>query len=105
LELGQPVDEEMEDEFDPFPGQPHNSLHEVVWQEGVLAALLIPLDPTLPHPCDVRDKHRPEADKSTFYISKEQIFDGIFKIAKSTEAEGVSIATLTEMMRTKINLG
>jgi hypothetical protein len=101
---GRAVDEDMENEFDPFPGQLHPSLKSVGWKEGVLASLLLPIDPALSLPKDVRDSYRPAADKSAFYIGSDQIFNGIFRAVRSDEAEGAGMAMLTDMMMTKINI-
>ena len=98
MKLGLPVDEEMEDGFNPFPDDPHHSLHDVGWKERSPRVA-----PALSHPKDVRNKHRPVADKNTFYISKEQssrVSSGLLIATRRS----VSIATLTEMMNTKLDI-
>jgi hypothetical protein len=103
-ELDFPVDEEMEDEFDPFPDEPHNGMSTVDWGEGLVASLLKPIDATLLQPWQVRDTDTvsPMVDEASFWISKDQIYD-IFKDKQDDPSEGMG--GLTALMETVFETG
>ncbi|KAJ4337108.1 hypothetical protein N0V87_004961 [Didymella glomerata] len=45
------------------------------------------------------DKHRPKPDEDSFYVSKYQIFNGIFKVEGDADpGAGVGMATLCDML-------
>jgi hypothetical protein len=88
IELSLSEDDEMGDEFDSYPNRCHTPLRNIDWKEGTFASLLISIDPTLPHPSKVSYKDRPAADESAFFISREEIFDGIFGVGHSVEDDG-----------------
>ncbi|KAG9185926.1 hypothetical protein G6011_07257 [Alternaria panax] len=93
---------EGEDSFDPFSEDGYPGLSRVAWGSGIVFSLLQPIDDTLPHPKILSEKHRQKPDESTFYTSKQQIFEGMFKVGQGvTEELGEGMATLTQMMKTK----
>jgi hypothetical protein len=99
------MEEEVADDFDPFPGEYHLGLSWVQWDDidGIVLPLMLPVDAALPHPKKVREKDRPKADEGTFYVTKEHVFQGIFKITEGVNTElGEGMATLTYMMNTKL---
>jgi hypothetical protein len=68
-ELGLPVEEEenSEDEFDPFPDDPHPGMQSVDWKgEGIVASLLEPVDAELPYPWHVKPSHRLALGEASF---------------------------------------
>ncbi|KAF2621958.1 hypothetical protein BU25DRAFT_463254 [Macroventuria anomochaeta] len=53
----------------------------------LLSQLRTPIDPSLPHPRTVRDKHRPPPNENSFFVTKYQIFNESFKVDKSRQQQ------------------
>lgn len=71
--------------------------------DDIVLPLLLPVDAALPHPKKVREKDRPEPDVNTFYITKEQVFQGVFKVTERVGEElREGMLMLTSMINTKL---
>ena len=104
-EMEEDDEEEEEDGFDPFPKEYHPSLSRVGWDDvlGIVMPLMRPVDASLPHPRTVHAKHRPVVNESTFYVTRDQLFDRILRIRDDEIDElGDSLATMTTMINTKL---
>jgi hypothetical protein len=91
-----------EPSFNPFPEDNHSGMSHVVWYDGIVGSLRKPIDAHLPHPRLAKEKDRPKADESTFYISRQQIFGEVFKVKRGKEKSGPGISTLVYLMETKL---
>jgi len=99
-------EEEEEDGFDPFPKEYHPRLSTVPWDDidGIVLPLLMSVDTALPHPKKVREQDRPNPHEDTFYITKAQVFQGVFGVTNSVNEElGEGMLMLTSMMHTKLD--
>lgn len=95
-------DEEMADEFDPFPDDVHPGLSTVDWDDDhLVASLLRPVDDDLVHPSEVQDKSRPELDETSFWVFHQQIKD-IFKEDASKPEPSRGMGELTALMETTV---
>lgn len=103
---GQPLDDGdlaggFEPTYDPFE-ECHPGMAHLAWDEGILETLRIPLsvEPKTPQPLG---KSRPKGDETAFYITKAQIFDGVFALQnKEVEKDGPGIETLTGLMTAEL---
>lgn len=104
---GERFDEEdvaiaYEPSFDPFPDDVHPGIGHVVWDKGILETLRFPLDAE-PKTFKQIQKARPKPDETTFYISKAQIFGGVFAVKrKEDEHDGPGYETLVTAFNTKL---
>ena len=81
-------------------------LGEVDWDSDILRALLEPIDPSVPQPTRMKEKvARPAVNVDSYWISKEQIFDIIFKIDRNRDKEAsVGMDVLAQMMDQTLGL-
>jgi hypothetical protein len=92
----------FESSFDPFPDDVHAGMGHVAWDDDVLEALRTPLDAE-PKTTSEIEKARPEADEKSFYITREQIFDGVFALDdKADDGEGVGYDTLADLLKVTV---
>ncbi|KAF2832340.1 hypothetical protein CC86DRAFT_451884 [Ophiobolus disseminans] len=104
---GLPLDEEdtaiaHEPTFDPFPDIVHPGMGHVAWDQGILKELRFPLEAE-PMTTKQVEKARPKFDKTTSYITPDQIFNGVFELkTKAEECDGPGYETLVSMLGSKL---
>jgi hypothetical protein len=94
-------DEEMPDNYDPFPDDEHPSLSTVDWEGFLVASLLQPIDDDLEQSSEAKDKNPPEFDDPSFWVSHQQIQD-IFQEGTSELEHSRGMRDLTTLMETMV---
>ena len=91
---GIPVDITEDDDFDPFPDEIHPPMSHVDWDDGIVASIREPIDPKLPQ---WGEAERAWPDRSSFWISAEQVFKVIFMEDETEEDPSQGMVMLTHL--------